>query len=125
MDNNEFFSSSEEFLQLDNEEKRKNQAKISDSEPMLDRKGRFEKRHKKINGNLNLNKLKVIALKVDGKVEESVINYGGMRKNSKDVLVDELVDISQKYKLPYSKLKWRTRMDRIDTVTKENCCNVC
>jgi hypothetical protein len=73
--------------------------------------------HDCINDN-DLKRIKRVKVKVGDKVLKDDINFRYMRKGKNDSLFDDISSISSKYKLSYRKLEFRTKMSRIDEVSK-------
>ena len=86
-----------------------------------DRSTRALRRHINVHGCIkekDLKRIKVVKVKVDNKVLKEDINYRYMRKGKHETLFDDITSVSSKYKLSYRKIDFRTKMKRIDEVSK-------
>ena len=63
-------------------------------------------------------KLKTVTIKVNDSVLEDSINFRYKRTSPKQKFLDQLGNLSSNYKYPYSRLKQRQRIERVDEITK-------
>ena len=63
-------------------------------------------------------KLKTVTIKVNDSVLEDSINFRYKRCSPKQKFLDQLGNLSSNYKYPYSRLKQRQRIERVDEITK-------
>jgi hypothetical protein len=83
---------------------------------------RMEKRRREKEGQLNeetMKTIRVVKVKVNDEVQEDCFDLDKMRVSKNENIYKSLEDISKKYKLPFTDFKWRTKMERIDSVAIE------
>ena len=85
----------------------------------MSRSDRLERRNRVKNGKVDLKKLNTVKVKVGGCVESEGIDYKNKRKSQKNVLIDDIIQMSDNYYKPFHRLCWRKRMNRMDYVAKE------